>query len=216
MFISTGNKKDNFKYSNPSLAVEILSDLAESIRKPLPKASNTETEYFDESLVRIDRGKSFKGHEAQVHISNNKNNTTLSVSNKYLGGHIGYYYNVNQNVTEMSLIVDFPAPKWYTNKVLDIKKLYKIINGVINIKLDQTKSIEIAEYGANLNDRTETIGLVMYGHRRNIGMITENRHILSKFRKWFKGVDINHLEFREIDTKNEYSTKTWQITNFKI
>ena len=50
----------------------------------------------------------------------------------------------------------------------------------------------------------------------NIEKITENRHILSKFRKWFKGVDINHLEFREIDTKDEYSAKTWQIVNYKI
>tara|TARA_Y100001973_G_C5151498_1_gene308376 strand:- start:178 stop:825 length:648 start_codon:yes stop_codon:yes gene_type:complete len=215
MFISTGNKKDNFKYSNPSLAVEILSDLAESIRKPMPKASNTNTEYVSENLLRVDRGKSFKGHEANIHLTNEGNNSTLSIMNKYLGGFVGYYYNVNQGVTDMSVMVNFDAPKWYMKKVYSIKKLYKL-NGNIHIKLDQSKSIEVDDFGARLVDRTETIGMVMYGHRRNIHMITENRHILSKFRKWFKGVDINHLEFRETRVGDEWSATGWQIINYKI
>ena len=216
MFISTGNrKKENFTYSNPMKAIEVLSDLVEAIRKPMPKASSTDAEWFDQSLIRVDRGKSFKGHEANVHINKHNGETILTINNKYLGGHLGYYYNVQQNMTEMSLLVDFPAPKWYIKKVLDIKNLYKL-NGTLTVQLNKTKSVGIEEYGANLTDRTETEGLVMYGHKINIGIITENRHILSKFRKWFKGVDINHLEFREIDTKNEYSAKTWQIVNYKI
>ena len=54
MFISTGNrKKDNFTYSNPMKALEVLSDIAEAIRKPVPKASNTNTEYISEIIVLI-------------------------------------------------------------------------------------------------------------------------------------------------------------------
>ena len=58
--------------------------------------------------------------------------------------------------------------------------------------------------------------MVMYGHRRNIHMITENRHILAKFRKWFKEVDINHLEFRETKVGDEWSAMAWQIINYKV
>ena len=139
----------------------------------------------------------------------------VSINNKYLGGHVGYYYNVNQGVTDMSVMVNFDAPKWYKKKVYDIKKLYKL-NGNIHIKLDQSKSIEIDDFGARLVDRTETIGMIMYGHRKNIHMITENRHILSKFRKWFKKVDINHLEFRETRVGDEWSATAWQIINYKV
>jgi len=208
MFLNT---RKNFEYSNPTKAIEILSNLAEAIRKPMPKASNVETEYVSESLLRVDRGKSFKGHEATVHLTNEGNNATLTVNNKYLGGHVGYYYNVNQGVTEMSITTDFISPKWFQEK---LKNLHSLIssNGhqEIEIPLDRdlTKKIRLDYGGATLIDRSETIGLIMYGHRRNISMLSENRRILSRFRKWFKGIDLNQIDIN-------HDKDTLVITNFK-
>lgn len=210
-----------YEYSNPSLALDVLSDLQERINKnyrPIPKASNTD-KFIDENLMKINRGKSFKGHEAAVSINTHKKETTLTISNKYLGGWVGYFYNVQQNMTEMSLLVDFSAPKWYTKKINNIQTKLKDHNK-IKVQLNKTKFIRISEHSAELVDRTNTEGLVMYGHRKNIDMITENRNILSRFRKWFKGVDYNQLEFIGVTSDEpdsfDQQEKTWLITNFKI
>tara|TARA_R100000656_G_scaffold118803_1_gene92538 strand:- start:438 stop:1034 length:597 start_codon:yes stop_codon:yes gene_type:complete len=163
---------------------------------------------YNEGLLKIDRGRSFKGHEAQLSIDsyNDEDTPRLYLGNKYFAGYVSYSFcNKNQN-TVRTVSHDYLLPKWLQQTRLDIlARLNYVKNGRSSyhddILFNVTNNIEIrlSPYGIVIQEKVIEPGLRMYGHRKNIEYLNELKRLGSYFRKWMKEIDTSTMEFSKED-----------------
>jgi hypothetical protein len=171
-----------------------------------PSKTKEKTNIFNQQLLKIDYGKSFKGHEAQLSIdSYNEDDTPkLYLGNKYLAGYVSYSFcNKNQN-TIRRVIHTYYLPKWLIQKRLDIlTQLQYVKNGRSSynesILFNVTDKIKINLHGyeVTVEETVTEPGLKMYGHRKNIHYLNELKRLGSYFRKWMKRIDTSTMEFNK-------------------
>ena len=171
-----------------------------------PRKKSKSIQDINEKLLQIERGKSFKGHEATLTIDNLNEDETpkLYLSNKYLAGYVSYSFcNKNQN-TIRRVIHTYYLPKWLTQKRLDIlTQLQYVKNGrssyhePILFNVTDKIKINLHDYEVIVEETVVELGLKMYGHRHNIYYLNELKRLGSYFRKWMKGIDISTMEFNK-------------------
>lgn len=183
-----------FIYSNMEVALDVLTDLHERITSTKTKRPTDEIYHPDNmngSILRIDRGKSFRGHEAQVNISHTGNQ--LIIFNKYFSGNVSSIFDNNTNTTKLLFKHYYDLPKWMIKKYNDISN-YHNLNGAIELEIDNSK-IHMDECVVSVERTADIDGLNMFGHKYNIHMLRELQEIGSKFRKQLKKIDIIKMVF---------------------
>jgi hypothetical protein len=178
--------------------------------KKLIRSNKTEekTPIFNQELLKIDRGNSFKGHEAHLSIDsiNEDNIPKLYLGNKYFAGNVSYVFcNKNQN-TVRRIHHNYELPKWLKQKRLDIlTQLQYVKNGRSSyheeILFNVTDKIKIRLYNYEVSIEETVIepGLKMYGHRRNIHFLGNIKRLGSYFRRWIKETDPTKMKFNTED-----------------
>jgi len=139
-------------------------------------------------ILRIDRGQSFKGHQAELSIDT-LNNKMLSLHNQYYSGSIGFYYDLKKNKTIKKLHTGVITPKWleklYNNAVsLTSSKrhyspefLFRDRNGI---------SVYVNAYQITATKEETVEGCGFQGHRDNIDELKELSKSVKSIRKYLK------------------------------
>ena len=164
---------------------------------------------YSQQLLKIDRGSSFKGHEAHLSIDsyNDEGTPKLYLGNKYLNGFVSYNFcNKNQN-TVRRVIHSYYLPKWLTQKRLDIlTQLQYVKNGrssyneAILFNVTDNVKIHLHGYEVTVEETVIEPGLRMYGHRKNIHYLGELKRLGSYFRRWIKEIDPTKMKFNTEDS----------------
>tara|TARA_R100000656_G_scaffold84813_1_gene61911 strand:- start:241 stop:828 length:588 start_codon:yes stop_codon:yes gene_type:complete len=173
-------------------------------------------ETYDHRILEIPRGKSFKGHEVHMHVGNynEAGDTELYFCQSYLSGHVQTSYNSTRNTTKTIVNHHYVLPKWMIKKIKDIKSKQLVTpNCEYILKLDNGLEVAFDEYCVKVQKKEHADKLVMRGHRNNIEKLKELKQIGSRFRKYFKTVDINELITSTIQTEDEHR---YEITKFSL
>jgi hypothetical protein len=185
--------------------LRIIEKIKELV-KPSKKEEKRGT--YNESLLKIDRGGSFKGHEAQLFIDsyNDEDTPRLYLGNKYFNGFVSYSFcNKNQN-TIRKVYHNYYLPKWLMKKRLDVlTKLQYVKNGrssyheSILFNVSNNIKIKLNDYEVLIEETVTEPGLRMYGHRKNIEYLNELKRLGSYFRRWIKETDPTKMKFNTED-----------------
>ena len=178
--------------------------------KELVKPSKIEKKRgtYNEGLLKIDRGNSFKGHEAQLSIDsyNDEDTPKLYLGNKYLNGFVSYSFCNKNQKTVRRVTHAYYLPKWLIKKRLDIlTQLQYVKNGRSSyheeILFNVTDKIKISlhNYEVAVEEIVAEPGLRMYGHRKNIEYLNEMKRLGSYFRRWIKEIDPTKMKFNTED-----------------
>ena len=81
------------------------------------------------------------------------------------------------------------------------------------LNLDNGLEVAFDEYCVKVQKKEHADKLVMRGHRNNIEKLKELKQIGSRFRKYFKTVDINELITSTIQTEDKHR---YEITKFSL
>ena len=186
--------------------LKIIEKIKELV-KPSKKEEKRGT--YNTTLLKIDRGKSFKGHEAQLSIDsfNNEDTPRLYLGNKYLAGYVSYSFcNKNQN-TIRRVHHAYQLPKWLTQKRLDIlSRLNYVKHGkssyldAVTFNVTDKIKINLWAYEVSIEETVVEPGLKMYGHRKNIQYLNDIKRLGSYFRRWMKEIDTTKMKFNTEDS----------------
>lgn len=147
---------------------------------------------YSERLLNIEKGQSFKGHVASLHLDNynNKTSTQLTLINKYYTGTVIYSFNNKEQETRMDITHWYETPKWLRKRVYNANIIKDSQNPNINwILRDKDTEVEITEWQVTIKRIKKYQGLVMWGHRKNIDSLKELSKIGSSIRSKLKNVD---------------------------
>jgi hypothetical protein len=185
------------------VALDVLTDLHERItgtkKNDEPEEPIYHPENMNGSILRIDRGKSFKGHEAAVSINHEGNK--LHICNKYLTGWCNYSYDTDAKTTQQTFRHEYQLPKWLIQKQKDIVNYHSLTTDCIQFIIRKGMKIELTSWSVIIMKDKEIEGLKMFGHRNNINMLRDLQQIGSKFRKWIKATNVESLAFDKPNIK---------------
>lgn len=192
-----------------NLALEVLTDLNERItsakkERRRPSGEIYHPDNMNGSILRVDRGKSFKGHDASVNICHE--GRKLFIHNKYFSGMVASIFYTDSKTTELNFQHNYDSPKWMEQKYKDVTNYHNLIEDRIDFEVDDNTMLYISEWGVQVTKNIEIDGLNMFGHKYNIQMLRELQEVGSKFRKHFKKMDINRLVFKK-RSKDDSSNK---------
>jgi|8_EtaG_2_1085327.scaffolds.fasta_scaffold53036_1 hypothetical protein len=182
-----------FIYSNTKLALEVLTDLNERItstKKERPSGEIYHADNMNGNILKVDRGKSFKGHDASVSICHE--GKKLFIHNKYFGGMVSSIYYTDSKTTVLKFEHTYDAPKWMEKKMNEIKVYHNII-GPFEFEVDNDTDLTLSLWGVSVKKEVEFHGLNMFGHKYNIHMLRDLQEAGSRFRKQFKDMDISRM-----------------------
>jgi hypothetical protein len=184
-----------FIYSNTKLALEVLADLNERItstKKERPSGEIYHPDNMNGSILRVDRGKSFKGHDASVSICHE--GRKLFIHNKYFGGSVSSTFYTDSRTTVLKFEHNYDTPKWMEKKMTEVKTHHNI-SGPVEFEVDNNTDLILDIWGVRIFKEIEFDGLNMFGHKYNIHMLRDLQEAGSRFRKQFKDMDINRMIF---------------------
>jgi hypothetical protein len=185
--------------------LKIIERIKEIIRS---NKTEEKTNHFNQQLLKIDRGSSFKGHEAHLSIDsiNEDDTPKLYLCNKYLAGFVSYTFCNKNQTTEKIVHHSYELPKWLIQKRLDIlTQLQYVKNGrssyheeILFTVTDKIK-IKLHNYEVTVQETVTKPGLKMYGHRHNIYYLNDIKRLGSYFRRWMKEIDPTKMKFNTED-----------------
>ena len=159
-------------------------------------------------LLRIDRGQSFKGHQAELSIDT-LHNKTLSLHNTYFGGSIGFYYEINKNQTIKKIHTQIYTPKWLQklyNDAMSISSMNKQYSPEFRFDNNKGISIFVNQYSIYATKEEMIKGCAFQNHRNNINDIKDLYKELSSVRKYIKNKTAEELVIHLHNYNDNYDT----------
>jgi hypothetical protein len=186
-----------FIYSNVNLALEVLTDLNERItstKKQRPSGEIYHADNMNGNILRVDRGKSFKGHDASISICHE--GRKLFIHNNYYSGTVSSIYYTDSKTTILKFEHRYDAPKWMQKKMAEVQ-VYHDTKHPLEFEVDNDTNLTVSLWGVTIFKKVEFHGLNMFGHKHNIHMLRDLQEAGSRFRKQFKDMDISRMVLME-------------------
>lgn len=158
---------------------------------------------YEQTILNVKLGNSFKGHSMRTACSKIKNGMTLSTHHVYFNDSISQRYNSVADITTTYLYFRSnwhydKVPLWFQHKIKEIIGLHSNFQSAQYLS-DQLE-IYIDEITLSITIKTNAEGIDFLNHYDNIRLIKENKHILSIVRSNIKNSTLSDWDALNIDS----------------